>query len=71
MRIYILGYLFFLATLNNFAQLNVKTYYEKIDNGFALFLDNNEYCPISIQVKLKLDNLKSSDDNHNTYVDRF
>ncbi len=68
MRIYILGCFFFLATLNNFAQLNVKTYYGKIDNGYQLYIDNNEYCPVSIEIRLKLDNLKSSDGDHNIYV---
>ena len=58
MRIYLLGFLFFLSTISNFAQLNVKTYYEKVDNGFVLLVDNKEYCPISIRIKLKLDNLK-------------
>jgi len=68
MRIYILRCFFFLATLNNFAQLNVKTYYEKIDNGYQLYIDNNEYCPVSIEIRLKLDNLKSSDGDHNIYI---
>jgi len=68
MRIYILRCFFFLATLNNFAQLNVKTHYEKIDNGYQLYVDNNEYCPVSIEIRLKLDNLKSSDGDHNIYV---
>ncbi len=68
MRIYILGCFLFLATLNNFAQLNVKTYYEKIDNDYQLYIDNNEYCSVSIEIRLKLDNLKSSDGDHNIYI---
>jgi len=68
MRILILGLLFFQGTLSNFAQLNVKTYYEKTDNGYQLYIDNNEHCPVSIEIRLKLDNLKSSDGEHNIYV---
>jgi murein DD-endopeptidase MepM/ murein hydrolase activator NlpD len=39
-----------------------------MDNGFQLYVDNNEYCPVSIEIRLKLDNLKSSDGNHNICV---
>ena len=51
-----------------YAQINVKTYFEKIDQGTQLFADNYEPCPVSIRVKLKLENLASSEKEGQIFI---
>ena len=55
-------------SLNMFAQLDVKTYYKNIEQGFEFYADNNEIIPISIKVTFKLKNLKSSAGNDKIFV---
>jgi len=63
-----LSFLAFFCFSFCYAQINVKTYFEKIDNGTQLFAENNEPCPVSIRVKLKLENLKSSEKQGHIFV---
>ena len=60
--------LIFLQTFNISAQLEVKTFYESTKNGYEIFVDNNEICPISIEFKFKLTNLKSVNGTKQIYV---
>ena len=60
-------FVLFCVSLTN-AQIDVKTYFEKINHGTQLFADNNEPCPVSIRVKLKLDNLKSSENETHIFI---
>ncbi|WP_218599604.1 M23 family metallopeptidase [Polaribacter sp. NJDZ03] len=57
-----------LISYNSFSQLNFKTYFKKAENGFELLADNNEYCPVSVEVDLELVNLSTSNGNFKTYV---
>lgn len=45
-----------------------EIYSEQTDEGFVLFIDNDNYCPISIEVKMKLSNLKSTKGNNKVFV---
>lgn len=50
------------------AQINIKAYSEKIENGFAIYLDNNEPCPVSIKLDFKLKNLRSTKGNGKIFL---
>lgn len=67
MRILIL----FFASLIGFcglAQDNFKIYHEETDNGFKIVADNNEYCPVSVELNLNLENLSSSKGNNKVFI---
>ncbi|WP_417199617.1 M23 family metallopeptidase [Bizionia sp.] len=51
-----------------FAQLDVASRYENIENGYEFYVDNNEPIPVSIQVSFKLKNLKSSEGNDKIFL---
>jgi len=57
---YIIFCILFLCTTKNYAQIDFKTYYERVDNVNVLFFDNNELCPITYKFSLALKNYKSS-----------
>ncbi len=57
---YIIICIFFLCTTKNYAQINFKTYFERVDNVNILYIDNNEHCPITYTSSLVLKNYKSS-----------
>ncbi len=65
---------FFLITLciycfNSHAQkINVKTHDKSIKNGYIIYADNNEPCPVSIKLDLNLKNLKSSKGNNKIFL---
>lgn len=40
------------------AENNVKVYYEQVENGYAIYADNQEFCPMSIKFEFTLKNLK-------------
>lgn len=61
-------FLTFSFSLNLFAQVNLKVYYEETDNGFQVLADNGEYCPVSIDIQFKLTNLKSTEDKDKIFV---
>lgn len=50
------------------AEQNVKIYYEQVENGFKIFADNNESCPISIKLDFSVSNLTIEGGNNNIYV---
>lgn len=52
----------------SFAQVKLKTYSKKIKNGFEFLADNNEYCPVSVQVMFELSNMESSEGNNKIFV---
>lgn len=43
-------------------------YKEAIVDGSAIFVDNDEYCPVSVQLNLKLTNMKSTEGNNKIFV---
>ena len=58
-----------LLCLAIFAQkLNIKTSFEAIPSGYILYADNNEPCPVSLRLTLKMKNLKSSEKNGKIYL---
>ncbi|SDE85437.1 M23 family metallopeptidase [Ulvibacter litoralis] len=51
-----------------FANPNASVYYEYTSDGYALFADNEELCPITVQVELDLINMKLADGDRLTNV---
>jgi len=58
---------FILFSITLFSQDNFKLYYEETDQGFKVLADNNEYTPVSVQIHLRLENLKPTS-NDSIYV---
>ncbi|WP_313808050.1 M23 family metallopeptidase [Flavobacterium sp.] len=50
------------------AEHNVKIYYEQIENGYNIYADNDEYCPVSIKINFVVTNLNVDGGNNNVYV---
>lgn len=50
------------------AQDKVRLYQEQIPEGFAVYVDNDEYCPVSMDLTFKLTNLKRTDDTDRVYL---
>ena len=51
-----------------YAQPNGNIYYEKIELGYNIYADNNEYCPISTQIDFKLTNVKPQDSTDGYFI---
>ncbi|SNR75384.1 M23 family metallopeptidase [Dokdonia pacifica] len=64
----ILTTLLIFLTINMYAKHDVKVYYERNDNGYTIYADNNEYCPVTIQLEFTVTNLSLKDPNNNLYV---
>jgi murein DD-endopeptidase MepM/ murein hydrolase activator NlpD len=45
-------------SLTSTAQENVKVYSEKTKDGFALYVDNLEYCPVTVALTFEMKNIK-------------
>lgn len=62
--------LFFMTSFSLTAQSipDVKVYYEPIENGYSLFVDNNELCSVSLILSFDLDNLRASTNRQTTFV---
>ena len=60
--------LFTLFSFSLFAQENIKIYHETTSNGYAIYADNLEYCPISIELDLELTNMVSKDGKNTLFV---
>lgn len=67
MKIYLLIILLIVGSICK-ANINVKLYYEKTENGFSIYADNNEYCPISIKVDFETSNMNIEGGNNKIYV---
>jgi murein DD-endopeptidase MepM/ murein hydrolase activator NlpD len=48
--------------------LKMVIYNEKTDKGYKMFIDNNEFCPISIRIHFELTNLSSTNGNNKVFV---
>jgi murein DD-endopeptidase MepM/ murein hydrolase activator NlpD len=53
-------------TLN--AQPNIEIIPSETQNGYTLFVNNEEYCPVSVHLSLKLKNLQSTNGNNKVFV---
>lgn len=60
--------LFFISTYIVSAQFNIKIYYEPIENGYKVYADNMEYCPVSVKLTFKLENMRVEGGNDKIYV---
>ncbi|WP_299442376.1 M23 family metallopeptidase [uncultured Aquimarina sp.] len=49
-----------LLSIATFAQENFKVYYEEGENGYKIYADNGEFCPVSVEIDFKIENLTSS-----------
>lgn len=58
---------FFIISFSQ-AQPNAKVYYEEFDNGYHIYADNEEYCPITIKIDFSTINLNGDNGNNNVYV---
>ena len=47
---------------------DVKYYYEKVKDGFEIMVDNNEYCDVTVILKLNHENVTVSTKNKNTFL---
>lgn len=60
--------IFLLITSVCNAELKVKIYYEQIENGYNVYADNDEFCPVSIKIDFTVTNLNIDGENNNVYV---
>lgn len=67
MKYYLLFITLFIVTICK-AELKVKIYYEQIDNGYNIYADNSEFCPVSIKLDFSTTNLDVDGGNNNIYV---
>ncbi|WP_108802403.1 M23 family metallopeptidase [Aquimarina sp. Aq107] len=49
-----------LLWITTFGQDNFKVYYEETDNGYTIYADNGEFCPVSVEIDFKIENLTSN-----------
>jgi len=65
-----LTFLVLFLSLSIYSQnnLDVKFYYEKVPNGFEIMVDNNEYCEVTVVLKLHHENVTVSTKNKNTFL---
>lgn len=50
------------------SDLKIKVQYEPIENGYAFYVDNEEYAPVSMNIQFELVNLNSTEGNNKTFV---
>ena len=48
-----------------------KVFYEKKEQEFVIYADNNEWCPVSLTINLDLSNLAFSDKDKKVFVIPF
>ena len=65
---YILFLSFQLIAILSFANRKINVYHEQVGNTIEIYADNMEYCPMSIQLKLDLTNMKSSQGNNKLFL---
>lgn len=61
-------FLFLVLSLSTQAEIDLKIYTQEVENGYVLFADNGEICPVSVVLTLKLDNMKSTKGGNPTFV---
>jgi murein DD-endopeptidase MepM/ murein hydrolase activator NlpD len=49
-------------------EYQVKLYHEQTDTGYIIYADNDEFCPVSIEIDFKTENLKASGEEREVYV---
>ena len=56
----VISFLILWVSVASFSQIKVNVYNEKIENGFRILADNDEFCPVSMQLDFELTNFSSS-----------
>lgn len=64
----IFTFLFFIISFTASAEFNIKIYYEPIENGYQVYADNMEYCPVSIKLSFTMQNMRIEGGNDKIYV---
>lgn len=67
MKNYLLLAFLLIASLSKAAP-KVKVYFEKVENGFKIYADNDEFSPVSIKIDFTVTNLNIDGGNNNVYV---
>lgn len=62
--------IFFMAFKGLDAQINIEVYFEKLSDGYNIYVDNYEYCPISLKINFTTRNLDTRGGNNRIYVVR-
>jgi len=57
-----------LVCFSAFAQQEIRVFFEKKNNGYILYADNNAFCPVSMSLDLTLVNLSFSKGEKNVFV---
>ena len=65
-----LKYILMLFSISLFSQnkLDVKYYYEEVEDGFEIMVDNNEYCDVSVVLQLNHKNVTISSKRQNIFL---
>jgi|FLOH01.1.fsa_nt_gi hypothetical protein len=62
-------FLFFSVSLFSQSQkIDVKYYYEKVIDGFEIMVDNNEYCDVTVVLRLNHKNVTVSSKQKNSFL---
>lgn len=67
MKIYIFLFLVLITTVCR-AKHNVKIYYEQVKDGYNIYADNQEFCPVSIKIDFTITNLDIRGGNNGIYT---
>ncbi len=67
MKIIYICCLFFVTSIA-LSSPNVHVYFEQTPNGYVVYADNPEPCPISLAIDFELVNLTSSEGNSSTFI---
>lgn len=46
----------------------VKVYHEKLPDGYQIYADNPNYCPVTVDLNFQLDNMSSSTGNQDVFI---
>jgi len=61
-------FIFIYTSLTGQVKPDVNLYYKPIKNGYSILADNHEFCPVSVVLRLDLNNLKTTNHSKNTFI---
>ncbi len=67
-NIYFILFLSLFGFFTGYSQENVKVYSEKTTDGFVVYADNPEYCPVTVTVVFKFTNMKLDVNEQSTFL---
>jgi len=65
---YIILFLFLFSFTSIFCQIKLKIYAEKTKNGYTILAENDEFCPVSVNLDFSLNNMISTNGNNKIFV---